>query len=38
MLSVGMLLDIFAEASNDDYTYTPLATQEDMNAFAHGAF
>lgn len=37
-LTIGMILDIFAEASNDTYDYKQLATQADFDAFAHGAF
>lgn len=32
-MSVGMMLDIITEHSNDSYEYTPLATQKDMDAF-----
>ncbi|MBQ6621942.1 MAG: hypothetical protein IJH75_03835 [Mogibacterium sp.] len=37
-LTIGMVLDLFAESSNDGYNYKPVATQEDFDAFAAGRF
>ena len=31
LLTVGMVLDIFVEKSNDSYKYPKMATQEDMD-------
>ncbi len=33
LLTVGMVNDMFVENANDDYEYTPLATQEDFDRF-----
>lgn len=33
LLSVGMVIDMFTEAANDDEDYCELATQEDMDRF-----
>ena len=33
LLTIGMVNDMAAERSNDDYDYTELATQEDMDKF-----
>ncbi len=33
LLSVGMLLDMYTEALNDDEDYPVLATQEDFDRF-----
>lgn len=30
-LSIGSVLDIFTEKANDDYNYSTMATQEDMD-------
>ena len=36
-LDMGMVMDIMTEAGNDTYKgYKELATQEDMEIFAHG--
>jgi hypothetical protein len=36
-LDMGMVMDIMTEAGNDTYKgYKELATQEDMERFAHG--
>jgi hypothetical protein len=32
LLTMGAILDIFTEMGNDDYEWTPLATQEDIDA------
>lgn len=32
-LSYGMVIDIFTEAQNDSYEYTPMATQADIDKF-----
>lgn len=37
-LTLGMVLDLFSESSNDGIEYKPLATQEDFDAFAAGRF
>lgn len=31
LLTIGGILDIFAEMSNDDVEWTPMATQEDID-------
>lgn len=33
LLTVGLLMDMFIEAQNDDADYDQLATQEDMDNF-----
>lgn len=33
LLTIGMVNDMYAESRNDEYKYTPLATQEDFNQF-----
>ena len=33
LLSIGLVNDMYAESSNDDYKYTQLASQEDMDRF-----
>ncbi len=33
LLTIGMVNDMYAESSNDDYKYAQVATQEDFNAF-----
>ena len=33
LLSIGMVSDMFTEASNDDCSYATLATQEDFDSF-----
>lgn len=37
-LTLGMVLDMFAEAGNDSVEYKQLATQADFDAFASGRF
>ena len=37
-LTLGMVLDMFAEAGNDSVEYKQLATQADFDAFAGGRF
>lgn len=32
-LTVGAVLDVFAEHADDDLEWTPLATQDDINRF-----
>lgn len=36
LLTVGMVLDIFAEAGNDNFDYPYEATQEDIDRFIEG--
>ena len=36
VFDMGFVLDIMTEAGNDNFKYTELATQEDMERFAHG--
>ena len=33
LLSIGLVNDMYAESSNDDYKYPQLASQEDMDRF-----
>ena len=33
MLSIGLINDMYAESSNDDYKYPEVATQEDFDRF-----
>lgn len=33
LLTIGMVNDMYAESSNDDYKYQEIATQEDFDAF-----
>ena len=33
LLTIGMVNDIYAESSNDDYKYAQVATQEDFDRF-----
>ena len=33
LLTIGMVNDMYAESSNDDYTYSEVATQEDFDRF-----
>ena len=33
LLSIGLVTDMYAESSNDDYKYPQLASQEDMDRF-----
>ena len=33
LLSIGMVNDMYAESSNDEYNYQQIATQEDMDLF-----
>lgn len=33
LLTIGMVNDMYAESSNDDYKYAELATQEDFDRF-----
>ena len=33
LLTIGMVNDMYAESSNDDYTYAQVATQEDFDRF-----
>lgn len=33
LLSIGLVNDMYAESSNDDYKYLQLASQEDMDRF-----
>lgn len=33
LLTVGLVLDIFVEKINDDYKWSKMATQEDMDKF-----
>lgn len=33
LLSIGLVNDMYAESSNDDYKYSQLASQEDMDRF-----
>ena len=33
LLTIGMINDMYAESRNDDYSYTPMATQEDFDRF-----
>lgn len=33
LLTVGLVLDIFTEKNNDDYKWSKMATQEDMDKF-----
>ena len=33
LLTIGMINDMYVESRNDDYKYSILATQEDMNRF-----
>ena len=33
LLSIGLVNDMYAEISNDDYKYPQLASQEDMDRF-----
>jgi len=32
-LTVGAVLDVFAESADDDLEWTPLANQDDINRF-----
>lgn len=32
-LTIGMVLDMFAESMNDDYDYKEVASQEDFDRF-----
>lgn len=32
-MSIGLVIDIFVEQSNDDYKYPRMATQEDIDRF-----
>lgn len=32
-LEIGVVYDLLTEAANDEYEYTPLATQEDFDRF-----
>lgn len=36
LITVGMALDIFTEASNDSYDYPYEATQEEIDRFIEG--
>lgn len=33
LLTIGLILDMFAEAQNDSYPYPTMATQEDFEKF-----
>lgn len=33
LLTIGMINDMYAESSNDDYKYAQVATQEDFDNF-----
>ena len=33
LLTIGMVNDMYAESSNDEYNYQQIATQEDMDLF-----
>ena len=33
LVSIGLVLDMFTEKSNDDYDYSLVATQEDFDKF-----
>lgn len=33
LLTIGLVLDMFAESQNDNYKYPDLATQEDFDKF-----
>lgn len=33
LLTIGMVNDMYAESSNDDYKYPEVATQEDFDRF-----
>ena len=33
LLTIGMVNDMYAESSNDDYKYAQVATQEDFDRF-----
>lgn len=33
LLTIGMVNDMYAESSNDDYKYAQVATQEDFDKF-----
>lgn len=33
LLTIGMVNEMYAESSNDDYSYKEIATQEDMDLF-----
>nr|DAE59865.1 MAG TPA: hypothetical protein [Caudoviricetes sp.]DAS69404.1 MAG TPA: hypothetical protein [Caudoviricetes sp.] len=33
LLTIGMVNDMYAESSNDDYKYAQIATQEDFDRF-----
>ena len=33
LLSIGLINDMYAESSNDDYKYPEVATQEDFDRF-----
>lgn len=33
LLTIGMVNDMYAESSNDDWKYAHVATQEEMDAF-----
>lgn len=33
LLTIGMVNDMYAESSNDDYKYATVATQEDFDKF-----
>ena len=33
MLSIGLINDMYAESSNDEYKYDEIATQEDFDRF-----
>ena len=33
LLTIGVVNDMYAESSNDDYNYEEIATQEDFDAF-----
>lgn len=33
LLTIGMVNDMYAESSNDDYKYSEVATQEDFDRF-----
>lgn len=37
-LTIGMVLDMFAEAGNDSIEYKQVATQADFDAFRAGRF
>ena len=33
LLTIGMVNELYAESSNDDYNYLEIGTQEDMDLF-----